>query len=272
MAQSTLRKALNKLGTSVRKRLRLEHSLSELEPDLAAKEMIFQPPPLTPEMLAAIKLITPQFHLRATEKSRDFWGRNQNGACWGEYEAIEPFLDRLGAPARVLDIGPGLGRSAVFFKKIRGWEKVPFDLYEGSGEGTKYTKAGARFDDSFCGNFEALEHTLEYNGISDYQIFDASALGASLEGLPGGYDLVYSFYAVGFHWAIEHFIDEILAKMSERAIGVFTLHDRYTTLHPSVERLPHAVVDYRGSWPLNRWRRLLVLATSPELVAGLPGR
>jgi SAM-dependent methyltransferase len=184
--------------------------------------------------------------------------------CWGEYEALEPFLDRLGTPSKVLDIGPGLGRSTIFFKKIRNWETVPFHLYEGSGETTNYTKAGARFDDSFCGNIDALKHTLEYNEVSDFEIFDAPAMGSSLEGLPGGYDFIYSFFAIGFHWAIEHFLEEILAKMTDRAIGAFTLHDRYTKLHPSVEQLPHRIVEFRGSWPQNRWRRILVLAKAED--------
>jgi hypothetical protein len=258
--------ALTKLLTSVRKRLGLEHSISELEPDLAAKEMIFRPPSLTPELVEAIRLISPQFKLRPTERSRDFWGRNQNGLCWGEYEALAPFLDRLGTPSRVLDIGPGLGRSVVFFKKLRSWESVPFDLYEGSGETTIYTRAGARFTDSFCGSFDALRATLDYNEVTDLEIFDASAMDASLSGLPGGYDFVYSFFAAGFHWAIEHFLDEILGTMSDRAIGAFTLHDHYTELHPSVERMPHRIVDFRGSWPRDRWRRILVLANSEALL------
>lgn len=269
MTRGSAQRALAKLATSLRKSLRLEHSLSELEPDLAAKELIFRPPPLTSEMVATVKLISPQFHLRPTENSRDFWGRNQNGLCWGEYEALEPFLDRLGTPSRVLDLGPGLGRSTIFFKKIRGWETVPFHLYEGSGETTNYTKAGGRFDDSFCGNISALEHTLSYNEIVDFQIFDAPAMGSSLEGLPGEYDFIYSFFAIGFHWAIEHFIDEILAAMTDRALGAFTLHDRYTTLHSSVERLPHRIVEFRTSWPRQRRRRILLLAKSEGVLEGV---
>ncbi|MDH4065350.1 MAG: hypothetical protein OEW19_13205 [Acidobacteriota bacterium] len=270
MFQAAVRRSLTKLATSARKRLRLEHSLSELEPDLAAKELIFRSPPMTREMVAAVKLISPQFHLRPTERSRDFWGRNQNGLCWGEYEALAPFLDRLERPGKVLDIGPGLGRSTIFFKKVRGWESVPFHLYEGSGEMTKYTKAGDRFADSFCGDFNALAETLRYNEITDFEIFDASALGASLKGLPGVYDFVYSFFAVGFHWALEHFLDEILERMSERAIGAFTLHDLYTTLHPSLERWPHRIVEFRGSWPRGRRRRILMLAKSEGILDGEP--
>ena len=255
------------LATTLRKKLKLGHSPSELEPDLAGRETIFSSPPLTPDLVRAIKLISPQFHLRADEPSRRFWELNQNASSWGELLALEPHLDRLGTPKRVLDIGPGLGRSVVFFKKVRGWQEVPFHLYESTGEETKYTKAGPRFDDSFCGNLEALEAILDHNAIAAYEIFDAVELGASLADLPGSYDFIYSFYAVGFHWSIEHFLDELLGLMTERALGAFTLHDRFDKLEV-LDRVPHRVVDFRRSWPRGRTTRMLLLAKSEELLEG----
>lgn len=258
---------LGQLATKLRKRLKMEHSLSELEPYLAAKELVFRGPTLEPDLLTAIKLISPQFHLRPTEHSRRFWELNQNGLCWGEYEALEPFLRHLGTPSKVLDIGPGLGRSAVFFKKVGDWGSVPFHLYEGSGDSTRYTKAGPRLSDSFCGTPEVLKSVLAYNEVEEYEIFDASEMGASLAGLPGPYDFIYSFFAVGFHWSIEHFLDEILGLMHDRSIGAFTLHDRFKG-HASVEKLPHREVDFRRSWPPARWSRMLVLAKTEEALDG----
>lgn len=253
------------LLTEVRKILKLGHSFAELEPYLAGKEILFQAPPFTPELVATIKMIAPQFHLRADEKSRQFWQRNQNGACWGEYEALAPYLARIEAPSRVLDIGPGLGRSAVFFKKVKGWEKVPFDLYEGSGKEKKYTRAGPRFDDSFCGNLDVLRSVLEYNDIGNFEIFDAADLGARLAGLPGPYDFLYSFFAIGFHWSIGHFLDEILDLMHEGSIGAFTLHDKFEDFSELGET-PYRVFEFRRSWPRNRTTRMLVLAKSEELL------
>lgn len=254
---------VNRLMSSLRRKLKLRHSLSELDPDLAAKELFFKAPGLTPELVAAIKLISPQFHLRADEPSRRFWELNQNGVCWGEFEVLEPFLRNLEAPSKVLDIGPGLGRSAIFFKNAMQWQKVPFHLYEGSGKSTRYTRAGPRFDDSFCGNLEVLENLLRFNETDNYKIFDAADMGGQLTDLPGPYDFVYSFFAIGWHWSIEHFLDEILRLMNDRAIGAFSLHPRFEDYH-LFDDLPHKIVDFRRSWPRGRQSEMLILARTEE--------
>ncbi len=260
-----MRRLLNSLATEIRKQLKLGHSLKELDPYLAAKELIFRAPPFTPELVRAIKLISPQFHLRADEASRRFWELNQNGLCWGEYEALEPFLARLPEPiSKVLDIGPGLGRSAIFFKQKAAPAAI-FHLYEGAGDTTKYTRAGPRFDDSFCGSLDVLEQLLRFHEIEGFEIFDAREMEASLAGLPGPYDFIYSFFAIGFHWSIEHFLQEILDLMHDRSIGAFTLHDRFEDFS-ALEGIPHRVVEFRRSWPPERWTRMLVLGKTDEMV------
>ncbi len=257
---------LSHLGTKIRKKLRLEPSISELDPYLADKELFFRAPPITPELLRAIKLISPQFHLRPTEESRRFWELNQNGLCWGEYEALQPFLSHLGSPSKVLDIGPGMGRSVVFFKNIMDWRETPFHLYESTGKTTKYTKAGPRFDDSFCGSLDLLGTVLAHNETTAFEIFDAGDLGAKLSALPGPYDFIYSFFAVGWHWSIEHFLDEILGLMTDRSIGAFTLHPRYKG-SAELDRLPHRMLTFRRSWPRERWSQMVVLAKTEEALA-----
>ena len=260
-----MKRLLHSLATEIRKQLKLGHSLTELDPYLAEKELVFTAPPFTPELVRAIKLISPQFHLRPDEKSRRFWELNQNGLCWGEYEALEPFLARLGEPiSKVLDVGPGLGRSAIFFKRKAAPEAV-FHLYEGAGSTTKYTRAGPRFDDSFCGSLDVLEQLLRFHEIEDFEIFDARDMDASLAGLPGPYDFIYSFFAIGFHWSIEHFLDEILDLMHDHSIGAFTLHDQFEDFSV-LDGTPHRVVEFRRSWPPERWTRMLVLSKSEGMV------
>ena len=255
--------------TSIRKKLGLEHPMSELDPDLRERELLVQAPPLSEELVAGIRLISPQFRLRVgSEHSRDFWQRNQNGLCWSEYEAIAPLLDRMPRPHRVLDIGPGMGRSVVFFKKKMGWHDVPFHLYESTGDGTRYTKAGPRFDDSFCGNWDAMTELLEHNGIDAVERFDAADLDAKLSNLPGPYDFIYSFYAIGFHWSLEHFLDEILGLAHETTIGVFTLHDRFDRFD-ALGDVPYRLVRMKESWPRESWRRLLVLSPREENLSPL---
>ena len=46
-----VRELATKLSTTLRKELRLEHSRTELEPGLIAREVLFHAPPLTPELL-----------------------------------------------------------------------------------------------------------------------------------------------------------------------------------------------------------------------------
>ncbi|MBT8495593.1 MAG: hypothetical protein KJO07_21275 [Deltaproteobacteria bacterium] len=255
----------SRLLTQFRKKAGLGHSLSELDPSLAAEPLVFCAPPLGPELTETIKLISPQFRLRSgDESSRRFWELNQNGLCWGEYWAIAPFCRGL-APAKVLDIGPGLGRSTIFFKKQLGWQEVPFHLYESTGSETRYTKAGPRFDDSFCGNLEVLGSVLRYNEIENFEIFDAREMGSRLAQLPGPYDLVYSFFAVGFHWSIGHFLEELLLQMSDRAIGFFTLHNQFDDFS-KLGDTPHRVVEFQSSWPRGARWRMLVLAKDESML------
>ena len=261
-----MKAVLSRLATDFRKKLKMGHSLSELDPYLAAKELHFRAPPLTPELVDAIKLISPQFHLRPDEDSRRFWELNQNGVSWGEFEVLEPYLRALEEPKAALDIGPGLGRSAIFFKKALGWDDVVFHLYEGSGKTTRYTRAGPRFDDSFCGNLEVLEEMLRFNEIEPYEIFDAAEMEGQLTGLPGTYDFVYSFFAIGWHWSIEHFLDEIMRLMHDRSVSAFTLHPQFES-YELFDDLPHRIVEFRRSWPRGRKSEMLVLARTEEALA-----
>lgn len=256
---------LHGYATKARKLFRLGHPLSELDPELSQKKIVLEAPPFEPDLVAAIKLISPQFRLDADEKSRRFWQLNQNGLCWGEYDALAPFIARIPTPKKVLDIGPGMGRSVVFFKKHLGWEKVPFHLYESSGNSTRYTKAGPRFKDSFCGNLEALQRVLDHNGIEEFEVFDAAEMDAQVGRMPGPYDFIYSFFAVGFHWSLEHFLADILDLMHGDSLGAFTLHDRFDNF-ACLDGVPHRVVEFKKTWPRYRWSRLLVLSKNPELV------
>jgi hypothetical protein len=217
-------RALRGLRGELTKRLRRRPSHAQLAADLAQRELLFQAPPLTPELVRAIGAITPQFHLETDERSRRVWELSQNGSSWAEWQAIGPLLESLLRPRRVLELGPGLGRSVVFLKKKLGWEEVPFDLFEGEGPRRKYPLSAPRAADSFCGDFAALRAVLDYNGITQAEIVDAAASGGRLAGLPGPYDLIYSFYGVGFHWRLEDFWDEIRPLLGSDGIGVFTIH------------------------------------------------
>jgi len=220
-------------------------------------ERVFHAPPFTPEMVKAIKLIAPQFNLSPDEQSRKFWEVDQNAACWGEFEALSSMFKAMKKPGKILEIGPGMGRSLVFFTKKLEWENCEVHAYEGTGNDTKYRLMGPRFEDSFCGNLELLRQVLDYNGLHNIKIIDAYK--HRLSDLPGPYDFLYSFYSIGFHWALEHFQNDILRLMDDQSIAVFTIPPQFSPF-PSLQQLSYRIIDWKTAWPKDAYLKMLVLS------------
>lgn len=242
----------------IRKAMSIVGLQPKIDKRLCGKEQVFLAPPLTPALIAAIKQISPQFDLKVDEKSREFWQRDQNGSCWGEFEALEPVFTTMAQPKRILEIGPGLGRSLVFFSKKLSWEDCEIHAFEGEGaDRPRYTRMGKRGDDSYCGNLAMLRHVLLYNKIKNVEIFNA--LATPLAELPGPYDFIYSFYAVGFHWSLEHFVDDLILLMSDTTVGVFSVPDNFTPF-ARLETFHYKILVCQAVWPVNQKLKILVLS------------
>ena len=239
------------------RRLRGLRPAPELDERLSGMEKVFRAPPLTKELVAAIRLIAPHFDFTANEKDRATWEADQNGSCWGEYQALAPLLCAMPPPARILEIGPGMGRSLVFFSKKLGWEGSEIHAYEGEGTTTRYALLGPRCEESFCGNLRLLKYVLEYNGIGNVTVFNASK--TPLADLPGPYDFLYAFYGIGFHWALEHFLEDILSLLHDEAVAAFTVPDRFTPF-PRLKDLSYRVIDWKTVWPKDGHLKMLVLS------------
>jgi hypothetical protein len=221
-------------------------------------ERIFRAPPLTPELIAAIRLISPHCDLAANEEHRLVWEADQNGTCWGEYEVLAPFLSLIPSEAKILEIGPGMGRSLVFFTKKLSLQQNQLYAYEGNGNTTKYTRLGPRFEDSFCGNITMLRHVLDFNGLGDVTIFDAAK--TSLAALPGRpYGLIYSFYSIGFHWSLEFFLDDVLQLLDDSGIAIFTTSADFKPF-ASLGKLAYRLVDWKPAWPKGATLKFIVLS------------
>jgi hypothetical protein len=256
-ANSLLVSSTQRVARKIRRVLGIKQ-LPELDKRLAQMERIFHAPPLTPELIAAIKLISPHCDLAASERHRLVWEADQNGACWGEYEALEPFLSRIPTDAKILEIGPGMGRSLVFFTKKLGWRGNQLYAYEGNGHTTKYSMLGPRFEDSFCGNIAMLRHVLDFNGVGGVTIFDAA--NTNLPGLPGRpYGLVYSFYSIGFHWSLEYFLDDLLPLLDDRGTAIFTTSGDFEPFD-NLKKLPYRLVDWKPAWPKDATLKFIVLS------------
>lgn len=254
--------------TEWRKHTGREHSTLEVDPRWRERERHFRSPPMTQELVHAIARISPQFHLRPTETSRSFWELTQNGSCWGEYDALAPLLTRMQPPAKVLEVGCGLGRSAVFFKKALPWRDSAFHLYDADGPRIHYPRTGERTGRTFCGDLQALREVLAHNEIEHVQIFDARELDNRLEGLPGPYDLIYSFYAAGFHWSLADFWDELEALIHDNSIGIFTIHRNFETF-PQLSQVASRIVTFERSLIKDHPHRMLVISRNEDLLRAL---
>jgi len=231
---------------------------------LIEREQVFKSPPLNQGLISAIKRIAPQIRLVSDEPSRLRWERDQNGSCWGEYDAVRGVFERLSSPTKVLEIGPGLGRSAVFFAKKLDWTNAVFHLYEGNGNSIpKYTASAPRSEDSFCGDTTQLKMLLDFNGVNNVEVFDAKIW--KLEDLPGPYDFVYSFYCVGFHWALEHFLADIAGLIHSHTLLIFTVPQSFGPCK-ELEGFFNKLVPLRAAWPSGTSHQLLLLSQDRRIL------
>ncbi len=227
-------------------------------------EQVIQLPPFTPEIAAAVQLIATRIEVKPNEESRLLAQREANAASLKEYEALAPMFARREKPHRILEIGPGFGRSVIYFEKKGIWDSTAeVHLYDTDGSQTKYKQkfydSPPKWPDvsSFCGNLSLLKNFLEFNGVHNFKIFDAAKM--PLTQLPGAYDFIYGFYSVGFHWSLDFYLDEIDPILGDRGILVCTLNKHFKPF-PRLGRYATRVVECKeikkGAPPL----RLLLLS------------
>ncbi|MEJ2445710.1 MAG: hypothetical protein P8Y42_20060 [Exilibacterium sp.] len=125
---------------------------------------------------------------------------------------------------------------------------------------------GDRMEDSFCGDFLVLERMLTFNQAKNWNIIDGRQ--NSLSALQNRYGLVYSFYAVGFHWSLEHFFDDVLGLLADDGIGVFLIPEQFepfpTLDTVSWHRIPMDTVEES-----ERRLGMLVLSKSRDVISQL---
>ena len=211
------------------KRLRGERILDS---SVHGAEQVLLVPPFTPEIASAVGLISPRLRYRADERSRMLCQTEANAMSAREHDALSPLFAQMEKPRRVLEIGPGYGRSVVYFAKKGVWdERAEIHLYDATGSDTKYKQkhyaAPPRWPDvsSFCGNLPLLREFLDYNRITNYQIRDAAKV--PLGQLPGPYDLIYGFFSIGFHWSLEFYLDDVVPLLGETGVLICTLNKHF---------------------------------------------
>jgi hypothetical protein len=253
-------------------RLFLKTSLNRLRgrslfnPQAAQVEPLFLAPPFTPQVVAAIRLISTRLALEPDEPSRLLWQSEANAASAAEYDALLPLFSAMPPPARVLEIGPGFGRSVVYFHRKGLWPGAEISLYDTDGATTRYKQ---KYYDhpplwpdtsSFCGNLPLLRAMLDYNHVTGYVIHDAK--DKPLSALPGPYDLIYGFFSIGFHWSLEHYLEDLVPLMHERSLLICTLNKNYRPF-AGLDAFHTRVLTCRDIKKNASPLRLLVLSKSP---------
>ncbi len=244
---------------------------SILDERSASAEQLFLAPPFTEDVVSAIRLISTRLSLKADEPSRLLWQNESNAACEAEYEALRPLFAEAAPPKRVLEIGPGFGRSVVFFTRKGLLPASEISLYDADGASTQYKQKyydhPPKWPDtaSFCGNLTLLRRMLDYNGVTGYRIFDAQQL--PLSALPGPYDLIYGFYSIGFHWSLKYYLDDLAPLMHERSLLVCTLNKNFRPF-PGLEQFSTRVLACREVKKNAAPLRLLVLSKGPLPAVG----
>lgn len=212
---------------------RLRSAVRNDSTDAVQREQLFLAPPFTEDVVGAVRLISTRIALKADQRSRLLWQKECNDASFMEYDTLQPLFAKIAKPRKILEVGPGLGRSCVVFSKMKVWEEeATIHLYDADGVQTKYKQQHyaqpPKWPDtsSFCGNSELLRQILRYNGITKYEMFDASKI--ELRTLPGPYDLIYGFYSIGFHWSLENYLDDLEPLLNEQSIFICTLNKHFT--------------------------------------------
>jgi hypothetical protein len=230
--------------------------------------IVVRVPPLDGGLVAAIHQVAPHFDwMRADERSRRAWEQDQNSSCWREDVALGPLLMNMPPPRRVLELGPGLGRSTVFFSQ-RYFPDAQFDLFDSVGGVIRYETLGPRYEDSFCGDLHSLRLCLDYNGVRRTHILDAKASAGRIPCQAEPYDFIYSFYAIGYHWSLDHWLDEVLAVCHPGTLCAFGVHEGF---NPSarLRALPHVLLEASPPLLPLPWKTSLVFAFTPERTAWL---
>jgi len=136
-----------------------------------------------------------------------------------EIEKIRPYLKSL-APKVALDVGSGIGRASIYFFKHFHWINTRFILADGdSGETQLSGIRTGKFE--FYNSLDATHSFCKANGLHNFETFNLEKhKWAELSYCP---DLVYSFMALGFHWFVNSFLDDVYSFLKDGCLLIFGL-------------------------------------------------
>ena len=147
---------------------------------------------------------------------------------------VADIADRLSTlnPARVLELGAGLGRVSVFLRKLYDWSSTNFYLLDGNSGDVQIAGLHEQVGKDF---YNLLEATSEYclaNGITKDKLHLINAEDA-IDLKDVQFDLCYSFKSIGFHWPINHYLDTLHKNLRVNSYLFFELRDTRKESYPT---------------------------------------
>jgi len=136
-----------------------------------------------------------------------------------EFKRIKDFLKKLN-PKVVLEMGSGIGRASVCLFKYFNWENTLFILADGDS-GEKQLSGMRKWAREYYNSLDATESFCRANKLNNFRIFNLEK--STWKDLSCKPDLVYSFYALGFHWPINQFLIDIYPFLENKCNLIFGL-------------------------------------------------
>jgi len=109
-------------------------------------------------------------------------------------------------PKKVVDIGSGIGRASVFLKNYYSWNETEFHFIDGN-EGDVQLYGVRSKENEFYNSFDVAKFFCNANNLTRLTLWDAREKKwvTDLHEV----DLIYSFLAIGFHWPLEMYLNDI---------------------------------------------------------------
>lgn len=132
------------------------------------------------------------------------------------FSVVEEWVRGLN-PAVCLELGAGIGRMSVYFRKKFGWQDTFFYLQDGDSGDVQYGGIRNHNDGEFYNSLTATREFCQANGLQHFQTVQ------SLPEVTRPVNFCYSFAAIGFHWHIDLYLDDLPQLLAKDARLLFEL-------------------------------------------------
>ncbi|MGB3535484.1 MAG: hypothetical protein WBA13_18445 [Microcoleaceae cyanobacterium] len=129
---------------------------------------------------------------------------------------VQDFLQSLD-PRYCLELGAGIGRMSVYFYKKLGWQDTFFYLQDGDSGTIQYGGVRQSNEGEYYNSFKVAHDFCHANELKKIKILN------NVSNIDRKIDFCYSFAAIGFHWHINLYLDQLTPILADDAKLLFEL-------------------------------------------------